>query len=140
MSIEYWIILAIGFFIIEMVTYGFFVMWFGVGSLVAALLNYLGFDVKVQIFGFLLVSLVLILSSRKFAKKVTKEHSKKATSERLVGKVAIVMKKLDNEKGIIKINGEEWLANLDNTIEINDSVKITGIEGTKLVVEKIKED
>lgn len=139
MSITIWILIAIIFFILELITTTFFLMWFGVGAIVAIILNLLGFDNNIQIIAFLIVSIVFILSSRKFAKQVTKPASRKPNQERVIGKIAIVDSKFSNSmEGVVKVNGEEWTAYLGEDIEVGDKVRIVGIESIKLIVEKIK--
>ncbi len=63
MGIEGWIIIAGICFIGEMLTTGFFLLWFGVGASVSAVLNYLGFDPMIQFIAFILISLILIAGS-----------------------------------------------------------------------------
>lgn len=66
MDIYIWITLMVVFFIMELVTASFFLVWFGVGSIVAIILNYLGFNPYIQFIGFAVSSFILILSTRKF--------------------------------------------------------------------------
>ena len=58
MDILIWVFLAAIFIIFELITTTFFLVWFAVGSAVAAILNYLGFDVYVQFIAFVIVSLI----------------------------------------------------------------------------------
>lgn len=125
------------FFIMELVTASFFLVWFGVGSIVAIILNYLGFDSYIQFIGFAISSFILILSTRKFAKKVTKKSTKKATPERLIGKQAVVLKTLNKKEIVIKVMGEEWSAYSEDILNVDDKVEITGIDSIKLIVKKI---
>ena len=47
-DLQIWIFLAAACFLGEMLTTTFFLMWFGVGASVSAVLNYLGFDPLTQ--------------------------------------------------------------------------------------------
>lgn len=125
------------FFIMELVTASFFLVWFGVGSIVAIILNYLGFNPYIQFIGFAVSSFILILSTRKFAKKVTKKAGKNATAERLIGQKGVVLKKLNKTNVVIKVAGEEWSGYSEDDLNINDKVEVIGIDSIKLIVKKI---
>ncbi|WP_305554053.1 NfeD family protein [Methanobrevibacter sp. V74] len=135
MEIFIWIILAIVFFSLEMLTGSFILLWFGVSSLIAAILNYLHFDFYTQFGAFLIVSIILLAYTKKFSIKVTPETNKKTTAERLIGKEAKVIRKIDDENIIVKVSGEEWSAYAKNNVNIGDIVKVCGIESIKLIVE-----
>ncbi|WP_405269551.1 NfeD family protein [Methanobrevibacter sp.] len=137
MDILIWVFLAVIFAIFELITTAFVLVWFAVGSIVAAILNYLGFDVYVQFIAFVIVSLMLILSTRKFADRITPEPSKKTTADRLIGKHGKIIRKLDDNKYIVNINGEEWSANGEGDMDVNDKVEILGIDSIKLIIKKI---
>ena len=139
MDVLIWIFIAIVFVILELITATFFLVWFGVASLIAAILNYLGFDINVQISVFIIVSAVLILSTRKFANKITPESNKKTTSQRLIGKQAKVLRKIDNNTYIVRVAGEEWSAHTNDSIDVDDTVKVVGINSIILVIERINE-
>ncbi|WP_406537131.1 NfeD family protein [Methanobrevibacter sp.] len=137
MDILIWVFIAVIFTIFELVTGTFILIWFAVGSVVAAVLNYLGFDIYVQFIAFAIVSLMLILSTRRFADRITPEPTKKTTAERLIGKHGKVIRKRDDNNYIVNVNGEEWSATGENNLDVDDEVKIIGIESIKLIVKKI---
>ncbi|MBQ9026678.1 MAG: NfeD family protein [Methanobrevibacter sp.] len=136
MDVLIWIFIAIIFIIFELTTNTFVLIWFGVSALVSAALNYLGFDIYIQITVFIILSLVLIFLTRKFATKVTQEPTKKATSERLIGMKATVVKKLSDNEAIVKVRGENWRAVIPNDANVDDTVRITSIDSIRLVTEK----
>lgn len=137
MDVVIWIFLAIVFVILELITNSFFLVWFGVGSIVAAILNYLSFDIYVQFVGFAVVSAILVLSTRKFANRITPENTKKTTAERLIGRNAKVLRKISDETYVVSVNGEEWSAHTNDAVNVDDTVKVVGIDSIKLIIEKI---
>ena len=137
MDILIWVFIAVIFTIFELVTGTFILIWFAVGSVVAAVLNYLGFDIYVQFIAFAIVSLMLILSTRRFADRITPEPTKKTTAERLIGKHGKVIRKRDDNNYLVNVNGEEWSATGENNLDVDDEVEIIGIESIKLIVKKI---
>ena len=136
MDILIWVFLAVIFAILELITTAFFLVWFSVGSVVAAILNYLGFDVYVQFVAFVIVSLVLLLSTRKFADRITPEPSKKTTADRLIGKHGKIIRKLEDNNYIVRVSGEEWSASGED-MDVNDKVEIVGIDSIRLIIKKI---
>ncbi|SEK23890.1 Membrane protein implicated in regulation of membrane protease activity [Methanobrevibacter gottschalkii] len=135
MEIFIWIILAILFFLLEILTGSFILVWFGISSIVAAVLNYFKFDFYTQFGAFIVISIILLVFTKKFAIKVTPEINKKTTAERLIGRNAKVVRKIDDKNIIVKVSGEEWSAYAKNNVDIGDTVKVCGIESIKLIVE-----
>lgn len=136
MSIFVWISIAVMFILLELILSTFFLIWLGIGAVIAGVLNYFGFDIYIQVCAFIVVSLVLILFSRKFALKITPEPSKKTTSDRLVGEEGVIIKKFDEDEGIVKVLGEEWSAYIPGGADVGDRVKVVSIKSIKLVTEK----
>ena len=135
-GLEIWILIAAVFFIGELITMGFFLLWFGVGASVSTVLNYLGFSETTQIIAFILVSLILLAASRPFAKRITQGMpDKKATSDRLIGEKGVVIEDISPENGgIVKISGDTWRAISDQRISKNNHILVEKIKGVTLVV------
>lgn len=140
-GIETWIVIAGVCFIGEMLTSGFFLLWFGVGASVAAVLNYLDFDPLTQFVVFILVSLVLLAVSRPFAQRITKEPPRKAVSDRLVGKQGVVMEDILPDKGgVVNIEGDIWRAISPVEIKKDTKIVVKKVESVKLLVDVARED
>ena len=137
---EVWLVVAIIFFIGEMFTVGFFLLWFGIAAVFAAISAFFGIaDEITQWAIFLITSAVLVLLTRPFAKRITKKAPREATVDALIGKKAMVIETIDSSKstGIIKLKGDEWRAEADEVIPVGEKVEIVSIEGTHAVVKKI---
>lgn len=140
-GIETWIVIAGVCFIGEMLTSGFFLLWFGVGASVAAVLNYMDFDPLTQFVVFILVSLVLLAVSRPFAQRITKEPPRKAVSDRLVGKQGVVMEDILPDKGgVVNIEGDIWRAISPVEIKKDTKIVVKKVESVKLLVDVVRED
>ena len=137
MDVIIWIFVEVIFIILELITATFFLVWFGVGSLVAAVLNYFGFDIYVQFSAFAIVSVILILSTRNFANRITPDSSKKTTAERLIGKTAKVARQIDDNTYVVNVSGEEWSAHTNDSVNVGEDVKVVGINSIILIIEKI---
>lgn len=137
MDIFIWIMLAIVFVILELTTNTFVFVWLGVGSVVAAILNYIGFGIYVQFTLFVIASLILIFSTRKFANQITAESEKKIAAARLIGKNARILRKIDENTFVVNVEGEEWSAHTNDSVDVDDTVKVIGINSIILIIEKI---
>jgi len=133
-----WMILAAIFIVGEIFTAGFFIMWFGIGAAAAGVGALFGLGAGWQLAIFIFVSLVLVLVSRKFANKVTKEQPAGIGASRFVGKKAIVIQEINNDKGTgrVRMDKEIWRAESedDSIIPLNAHVETVKIEGTHLIV------
>ncbi len=137
MDYSSWIIIGAVCLIGEMLTTGFFLLWFGIGAFVAAALSYFGFNFTIQFVAFILVSVVLLGVSRPFASKVSKEPQRRAVADRLIGQTATVMEDFE-EEGLVKVDGEMWRVKSQDKVRKGDKVIIKGVDGVKLIVEKIE--
>jgi membrane protein implicated in regulation of membrane protease activity len=139
-----WMAIAAFFVIAEIFTMGFFLLWFGVGALVAGILAILGLGMGWQLGSFVIVSLILFAISRSFAEKFTKKQPPGIGADRFIHKKGVVIEKIDNIKNIgrVRIGKDEWRADsdTDEVIPVGKAVEVTRVEGTHLVVKIIKEE
>ena len=138
-----WLIIAGFFMILEIATAGFLVFWIGVGA-IPALIFSLFFPEKIiiQVIIWVFFSVILILSTKKFADKV-KPTPTPTNVYSIIGKRATVIVAIDNDSdvGQIKVGGEVWSAKaeeFDEIIPAGTHVEVTAIEGVKAIVKKIK--
>ena len=136
----WWLIIAGICFVIELANEGFLLFWFGIGGLAAMGLSFVTDNVIYQLITFIVVSSILVLCTRKFAKKV--QPKTVATNVyTIIGKKAVVSTEIDNTKGQgqIKIDGDIWSAKneVDEIIPEGSTVEILSIDGVKTIVKKI---
>ncbi len=135
-----WLIVAAFFFILEIATEGFLVFWFGIGAVAAIGTSFLTENISIQIAVFAVVSIILVLSTRKLTDKM-KPKEVPTNVYTILGKKAVVSQAIDNLKGSgqIKIDGDIWSAKSesDEPIEEGTSVEILNIDGVRAVVKKI---
>lgn len=135
-----WLILAGFLLILEFFTEGFLICWFGVGALAAMTVSFFAAEnYLLQIITFFVVSLILVLCTRKFAKKV-EPHTSSSNVYSILGKEALVTAEIDNTagKGQIKVDGDIWSAKSESgeNISVNSKVEILKIDGVKVVVKQ----
>ncbi len=140
-EVAIWVIIGILFMVAEIFTPSFFMFWFGIGGIVAAFVAYFYPNMVIEIVVFIAVSIVLVLLTRPFARRITGEEPRKINVDDIVGREAIVVEKIDNiaGKGIIKVNGDLWRATSESddlVIEKEEKVVILRVEGAHLVVRR----
>ena len=139
METMYWLILFVVLLIIEICTMGLTTIWFAGGALVAFVMGIIGFGTTVQMIGFLIVSVLLLVMTRPIALKYFNKERQKTNAESLIGQQALVLEDVDtlHARGLVEVNGQEWSAKTDDPegfIKKNMVVVIDGIQGVKLIV------
>jgi membrane protein implicated in regulation of membrane protease activity len=138
-----WFGAAVLLIVIELLTTDLVSVWFALAALVLGIIAAIfpSLDVVWQMAIFIVLSAGLLLSTRKFVKKILTQKDGQGTNlDLILNKSAIVIETIDNlhSQGIVKINGLEWSARaIDNTIiEAGTVVTVKEISGNKVFVEK----
>jgi len=130
--------LAAIFIVAEIFTAGFFILWFGVGAVVAGVMALLDLGAGWQWGAFVVVSGILLIISRRFAERFTKKQPPGIGADRFVGKTGVVLEEIDNEKdtGRVRMDKEEWRAETENgeVIPAGARVTVKRLDGVHLVV------
>ena len=135
-----WLGIVIVTLIIEIITQGLTTIWFSIGAAVTAITTIWGPPIWVQILIFCVVSVVVMLLARPFAKKMMTGTVTPTNIDRLLGEEATVLTEINNEKkkGQVSVRDLEWLARSEDgeVIPEGSVVTILRIEGVKLIVKK----
>ena len=138
-----WLILAIIFLIVESLTVGLTTIWFAAGAAVALLLSVFDFSLIPQVISFFIVSIGLLVFTRKIFVEKLKTGAEKTNLEALIGDLGIVINTIEPlVPGQVRLKGQIWSAicKEKKTIEKGSFVIVESIEGVKLVVSRINED
>ena len=134
-----WLVFAVFMLVCELLTTQLVSIWFVLGGIAAAITCVFTDNLLIQTLVFVIVSLAALLATRPLVKKVLKNKQVPTNSDRLIGRVAIVTMDIVNTtgEGQVNVDGKIWSAKSYDGCEIKTgaSVKITAIEGVKLVVE-----
>ena len=141
MEAVYWLIAIILLLVIEAMTMGLTTIWFAGGAVIAFVACLAGADPVIQGVLFLVVSLVLLVFTRPFAKRYINRGTIKTNVNGIIGKEARVTKKVDNraETGEAVLNGQYWTARAADEKEIlepGEMVYVKAVRGVKLIVER----
>jgi len=138
-----WLIIAGVCFIIEMITVGFLVFWFGIGALITMIFSFIFPDnLILQTAIFVISSTLLIFLTKPLVNKLSKSDKHVATNAySIIGKKGIVTQDINPTYGIgqIKVSGEVWSAKTSDgsTIEKGTQIEIIKIDGVKAIVEPV---
>ena len=134
----FWLIVGIIFAVSEALTVGLVTIWFTGGAVVALVAALLGAGIPVQVVLFFIVSIGLLVTTRKIFVNKLKTGGTKTNVDALVGEEAKVLTAIKPfEPGSVKLKGQEWTAVAkDDTLTIasGEVVKVVAIEGVKAVV------
>lgn len=139
-----WLAAAVVLSVAEIFTAGFFLLPFGIGAAVAAVLAFFDVPIVWHWVAFIGVSVLMLVVLRRFADRVTHESPRKVAGDRLIGQEGSVIEKIDNHlnTGRVLVNREEWLADSigDAIIEFGARIRVMRVEGAHLVVEPAETD
>lgn len=136
----FWLGLMLVLIAIEAATVSLTTIWLAAGSLLAFILSLLKLSLLVQIFGFLTVSIVLLIFTRPVAIKYLKVGGHKTNIDALIGSKGIVISDItEHNTGQVKVRGQIWTAvsATGETLEKDTEVIIKDIQGVKLIVTKL---
>ena len=133
-----WVIIAIVFAVVEMVTTEFFSLFFALGGLVTALLAVVTEDWVLQTVVFIVASVIFTWRLRPLLLRSYLSNEVKTNVARQAGRVGIVVQEINNleAQGQVKVDGELWTARSESgeTIAAGQRVEVVRIEGVKAIV------
>lgn len=131
---NFWIVISIVSFVIELMTPSFFFLSIAFGGVFAWLISFVVESMLIQVLVFLVFFFIFFY----FIKPILYKNKKdKFNSELLVGQVHYANEDISDNKGSVLINGSIWQARCENgIIEKGTKVKVLKLDGNKLVVTK----
>ena len=140
-----WLILCGAFLLIEIFNISFLLIWPGIGSFFAFIASVLGAPIEIQLAVFAISTTIMIIFMKPLTTKLFKnKDSTKMNNDAMIGKKGVVIKEINSTEdvGQVKVAGELWSAITinDEKIKINEIVKVTKVDGVKLIVTKINEN
>ena len=134
-----WLAVVIITLVIEFMTAEIVSIWFFFGSVVSLILAICKVDPSIQIIVFVLVSLLFMACVRPFIRKYIKRNEIKTNVDSFVGRIALVTEDIvDGNRGVVKLDGQEWSAIANEDILKGTKVVVLSIEGNKLIVKENK--
>ncbi len=124
---------------IELLSSNLVTVWLSISALFTSIYAYFfPQQIVVQLFIFLVLSVILIALTKPFVKKL-RPKTEKTNADRLIGCEALVLEEIDHIRGSgqVKVMGQVWSAKSAHSVTIpaDSLVTILRIEGVKLIVE-----
>lgn len=142
--VTFWIIATIVLIVIEALTMGLTTIWFAFGTAVAIFVALIGGSLPIQIVSFVVVSMVMLVFTRKIVVDKLRTGKEKTNIDTIIGKIGVVKREIKSyEPGTVYVWGQEWSAisqNPGEEISIGKEVKILRVDGVKLIVEEKEEN
>ena len=106
-----WIIVVVLGIIIEESTSSLVSIWFSISAGIALVFAISDFSIYIQLAVFAALSLILIVATRPFVKKMMLNTEVRTNVDKLYGMVGIVKKTIEpDDKGVVKVDFQEWTA------------------------------
>ena len=137
----FWLVLTVILAVIELTTLGLITIWFAIGSAVAMIVALLGGNIWAQLFSFVIVSTLILITVRPIAARHINSKVKKTNIDAVIGRKLVAKTDIDNIKGTgkVEMDGSTWLAasSIDGvTIFAGETVRVVRVQGVKLIVER----
>lgn len=140
-----WLVLGVGLIVAEVFTLGFFLLWFGIGAIAAALVGVLGGGLLLQFLVFAIVSIGLTAMSRTIFATYFSHDDKNAMKsgvDALPGKVGTVSEASRGalNEGAVKVYGSIWTAfPIEGEPELiqGEKVEVVEVRGSSIYVRRV---
>ncbi len=134
-----WIIVIIALAFIEAITVNLVTIWFIASALISLAISFFQVPFIWQFGVFVLVGILLMLTTRPILKKWIKPKEIKTNFDRVIGMTGIVTEEISNHTiGEVKVDGKRWSAISSKKIAVGDEIVIDDIDGVKLKVHKLE--
>lgn len=135
-----WLAAAVLFGITEAVTAQLVSIWFVGGAVCALVASLFDTSVLLQIGVFAVSSAILLIFTRSFVKKLTRNKNFATNIDALIGQNAVITRRTDGiNGGEAKLDGKLWTVYPSGaeTFDEGDRVRVERIEGVKLIVSSV---
>lgn len=136
-----WIVIGVLLIVAEMLTLTFYMLWLGIGALVAALIAWIlpdAYLLQVICGGF--AALGLTVFTKPLTRKVRHSKGFEDAIDNLVGLEGDVVQDIDaGALGIVKVGNETWSAKADEPIAKGEKVVVLNRSSTLVEVKRVKE-
>ena len=142
MSIDpiFWLIAAVGFLVLEGMTFSMVSIWFAVGSAAALLSCLFSPSFRVQAVVFIVVSTLCLAAFKPLAQKLRQKPTP-TNGDRSLGREAKVLTPVSAEAtGRVRLDGVDWNARCatpGDTLAPGQLCRVTEIHSTLLIVEPV---
>ncbi len=132
-----WLMIVILLTFVELMTINLTTIWFVISGIIVLFLSFIIEKFVIQFSVFVLLGIILLLTTRPILKKYFSKFKTKTNVDRIIGMRGLVITDiLEKSYGEVKVDGKIWTAYSDKSILKNSYVTILKIVGNKLEVEE----
>ncbi len=139
----YWIVGGLVLILAELIIPSFFIIWFGLGALIVGPLTWaFALSLPAQLATWTLASLLMVwLWFKVFKRSFQKTRIGTADGE-VIGEIGLLVSAVAPfERGKVRfqrplLGADEWVCRADAPIAVGERVRVTGIEGSFLKVDR----
>lgn len=131
----FWGLLAGSLLIIELIIPALVSIWFAIAAFITMFLALVINSFTTQVVIFILISLVLLVFTKKIVTNFLKPDMDKINKEMLEDN-GLVTKVINSNKYEVKFKGVIWTAISNDELTIGDVVKIVGYKGNKVIIKR----
>ncbi|MCU6794168.1 NfeD family protein [Paenibacillus sp. WQ 127069] len=129
-----WLIIGGILLVVEMLTFTFYLLWLGLGAVVAAAVAWIAPDAFVlQILAGCLTALILTFFTKPLTRRFRTSRGFKDVIDEMIGKQGIVLETIEPGKhGIVKVGNETWSASSNEQL-LKDEIVIVVERGNTII-------
>ena len=133
-----WLVISVFFLILELATQALVSIWFVPSAIITALFSLSVDNVVIQTAIFVLLSALFLLASKLLYKKFFRQRlDLEQEEDMVVGRSGKAVMPITETDGKVLVGDIYWRAVSENEpIEPEETIKVTGIHGTTLIVTK----
>lgn len=133
-----WLIVAGILIVVEMLTLTFYLLWLGIGAVVAAIIDFIFPDaLLLEVVVGCIVALILTIFTKTLTRRVHSSRGFKDAVDEMVGKPGVVLEHVSMDApGIVKIGSETWSALSNEPLDKGESIVVVSRGNAVLQVEK----
>lgn len=136
-----WLIIAGILLVSEMMTLTFYLLWFSIGSAVAAVIALIAPDAfLLQVVAGCLVALILTAFTKPLSRRFRAARGYEDPGIDLIGRKGLVLEPIEpGQYGIVKIDGDTWSATSSHYLGKDEWVRVIKRSSTRIEVVKWEE-
>lgn len=136
-----WLIAAGIILVLEMFSLTFYMLWFCIGTLVAALVAWIAPEAYLlQVVAGSVVALILTYFTKPLSRRFRAAKGFKDAGTELVGRQGVVIEPIEQgQYGIVKVGGDTWSATSTQNLARDERVRVLKRSSTIIEVERWEE-
>jgi membrane protein implicated in regulation of membrane protease activity len=135
-----WLVIIFVLIIAEASTINLVSIWFIASGIISLIVSFFIDSFLVQFTIFVILGLILLITTRKFLNSWLKPKSERTNLDRVIGASALVTEPISKNKvGEVKVLGKYWSAISESRHALGEEVIVDAIDGVKLIVRKKEE-